>query len=146
MVAGPLNLALNKQVYASSYYSDTTGPTLAVNGDKTSIFQSGFNDTTPWLSIDLGAIYSVSKIVIYNRQDCCGSRLYNAEVRVGVVPISALADGWRIPENTLVWTLGGAGTTGAVYTIKLSPPYEGRWVTLQNKGGDFLHITEMEVY
>lgn len=26
----------------------------------------------PWLKIDLQAIHDVKKVIIYNRQDCCG--------------------------------------------------------------------------
>lgn len=30
------------------------------------------DELQPWLKIDLQAIYDVKKVIIYNRQDCCG--------------------------------------------------------------------------
>ncbi|XP_060098889.1 fucolectin-1-like [Heteronotia binoei] len=37
----------------------------------------------PWWSVDLGKEYSISLVVVKNRQDCCGYRLQGATVYVG---------------------------------------------------------------
>ncbi|GLC41154.1 hypothetical protein PLESTM_001161300 [Pleodorina starrii] len=141
--SSPPDIALNKTAYSSSTYYGMYGPENAVDGDTSTItkpggsyaiFHSGDTDTRPWLSIDLGAVYNISSIVIYNRLDCCGDRLEGAEVRVGNVSIKSTADTGKIPQNPLVWKQDSPIDTGGIYTIIIpsSSPAIGRWLTLQN--------------
>ncbi|EFJ53117.1 hypothetical protein VOLCADRAFT_86070 [Volvox carteri f. nagariensis] len=146
---GSVNIALNKPIYASSVFSAPYAPSMwftsplcaiAVDGDKTTIknqqdgtyatFQSAEGDTTPWIAVDLGAPFLVSRVIIYNRLDCCGSQLWNAEVRIG--NMNGGTFGIPLSSNALVWTLSGGSSTGAVHQITISPRVTGRWVTLQN--------------
>lgn len=68
----------------SSQY-ENTNPYMAINGNK-SDSQSWPNsastatDLGGWWELDLGKNIKVSKIVIYNRPDCCQDRLNGAEV------------------------------------------------------------------
>ncbi|GLC61732.1 hypothetical protein PLESTB_001796800 [Pleodorina starrii] len=135
------DLALDKPAYSSSQLYDKYGPENAVDGDSTTvikpdgsyaIFHSADNDTKPWLSIDLGSPFNISKVVLHNRLDCCGERLKNAEVRVGNTSITTTADTNKISQNKLIWKLDGSGETGEVYTIVPNSTVIGRWVTLQN--------------
>ena len=45
---------------------------FAVDGSTDTISHSGSNDLQPVLSVDLGALSIVTRIVIRNRQNCCG--------------------------------------------------------------------------
>jgi hypothetical protein len=70
-VATPKNIALRKPVTASSEAWDTK-PEGAVDGDKFTRF--GFHsslDDKPWLVIDLGANYRLTRVKVYGRGDCC---------------------------------------------------------------------------
>jgi len=42
-------------------------------------------ENEPWWQVDLGSLHTVATVEVYNRADCCGSRLSNFEVRVGNV-------------------------------------------------------------
>jgi len=116
-------------------------PSQAVDGDTSTVmgsdglyrmFQSGDGDSQPWLCVDLGETFLVDRIVLVNRLDCCGESLANAEVRVGMVSITSVADTEHIADNVLVWRLEGSGQTAEVYDIPLEQATAGRWVTLQN--------------
>jgi DNA relaxase NicK len=80
-------LALNKPTNQSStYYTSEYGyalSSLAVDGNRqTAMVQTngyacaqtvGQTSGDQWWIVDLGQIYSISKVVIYNRNDvCCG--------------------------------------------------------------------------
>ncbi|KAG9467830.1 hypothetical protein GDO78_014221 [Eleutherodactylus coqui] len=40
----------------------------------------------PWWQVDLQQVYSISKVIITNRLDCCSDRLLGAQVRIGNSP------------------------------------------------------------
>jgi hypothetical protein len=40
------------------------------------------NNRNPWWEVDLGKEYELSKIVIYNRTDCCQGRINNASIKL----------------------------------------------------------------
>ncbi len=42
--------------------------------------QAEFN---PWLRIDLGNVYSIRKVALTNRGDCCKERIKGAHIRIG---------------------------------------------------------------
>src|SRR5438045_7068266 len=56
------NLALNRPAFASSVYS-TLAPSFAVDGQANTRWSSNFNDNE-WWYVDLGATYTLSKVVI----------------------------------------------------------------------------------
>ena len=48
------------------------------------------NEPSPWLAIDYGTPVTVNRVEIFNREDCCGDRTKNIDVRVSnELPISA---------------------------------------------------------
>lgn len=40
-------------------------------------------DPDPWWTVDLGSQYSISAVIVKNREDCCGERLRGAQIHVG---------------------------------------------------------------
>lgn len=123
---------------------DSYGPRFAVDGytamhdSSGGFFHTNVGDTAKWLSIDLGTVSVISQLVLYNRMDCCGERLLNAEIRVGMNGISSTADNGKLSQNAVVWKqpAGTTGQTGEPIIISLSSPIYGRWVTLQNLNPD----------
>ncbi|GIL58344.1 hypothetical protein Vafri_13395 [Volvox africanus] len=110
---------------------------------------------TPWLSVDLGNVSSISKVVLWNRCDCCWHRLENAELRIGNVSITEPSDTSSLTRNPLVWKQQPTdfeqfSASCASLSILLYPPKVGRWVTLQNKNGradePFINIYEVQVF
>lgn len=145
MTAGVVlsNVAVRCRAFSSSICRSGFSASKAVDGITVntrsdgwgSIFQTAFTgDPTPWLSLDLGTTSLISRIILFNRQDCCGSRLMNAELRIGMVSITSIGDSASISSNAVVWRqpAGVVGITGARYTINLATAVLGRWVILQN--------------
>lgn len=82
------NLALGKTAEQSSNYSSTAGlAALAVDGNTNGAWnQNSVTHTTSmsqaWWQVRLGEDYTIGDIVIWNRTDCCSSRLSNFDVFV----------------------------------------------------------------
>lgn len=81
------------------------GPQMLIDGRYDTAYQSGlvvgYFAHTPatrsaWVQIDLGTSVQVSKVVVYNRQDCCGDRSVGLKI--------ALLDANRQEINSLVTT------------------------------------------
>ncbi|GIL73357.1 hypothetical protein Vretifemale_3393, partial [Volvox reticuliferus] len=133
------NLALRKQVYASYTYDAHQ----AVDGSmSTETYVRGLeyqDPTSCWLSVDLGGVWDISRVLLWPSQNDYGSSFDNAEVRVGLRAITSLIDASAILDNQLVWKQDGSsgggstGTAWAPFIINLQQsPVKGRWVTVQN--------------
>ncbi|KAG2484804.1 hypothetical protein HYH03_016456 [Edaphochlamys debaryana] len=157
----PTNLALRQPAFSSSSWGcGLWGPDKAVDGKGAAtiydVFHTAAGDTEQWLSVRIsppGRRALVYSIVLRSRVDCCGDHLSNAELRVGLRPVTSAAEALGgLAANPLVWSLAGNGTTGAVYNVTLEQPAVGEFVTLQNHpvgragGSGFLSLLELEVY
>ena len=48
------------------------------------------SEQSPWLAIDYGTTVLVKRVEIFNREDCCGDRTKNVDVRISnELPTSA---------------------------------------------------------
>ncbi|GIM16650.1 hypothetical protein Vretimale_19257, partial [Volvox reticuliferus] len=150
------NVAVGKTAYASSVFGTSYGPENAIDGtipslgSNSSTFISG-NSSEHWLSIDFGEQMTVSQVTLYNRMDCCGEQLYNAEFRLGGAAVFT-NNSDQLPYNDLIHTMTGAsigGTTGGTVTFSLNPPSTGRFLTVKNGAGSgelpFLPVAELQV-
>ncbi|GLI64401.1 hypothetical protein VaNZ11_007670, partial [Volvox africanus] len=131
------NLALGKVAYVSSP-SNTYSASYAVDGNLlTSSYSGGYDDPAKWLSVDLGGVWDISRILVWPYQYCCWYYNENIEVRVGLRNISSADDTYAIGDNQLVWKQNGStpGNPDAPtdpFVINLQPAVKGRWVTVQN--------------
>ena len=104
------NVALNKSASQSSNYSSSKGlPGNAVDGNTsgnwydnsvTHTIVSGQND--PWWTVDLGAVYSVNQINVWNRTDCCQDRLHSFKIFIKKSysdSWSTFVDGYQMHQN-----------------------------------------------
>lgn len=76
------NVAFRKRAYASGSYPGTN-PGKAVNGPAAARGHPNLWHATAnldWWEVDLGQQYAVTKIVVYNRADCCQDRMQDALV------------------------------------------------------------------
>ncbi|KAL0189952.1 hypothetical protein M9458_017051, partial [Cirrhinus mrigala] len=60
----------------------------AVDGNRDSEYRKGSCTLTktefnPWWRVDLENVYSISKVAITNREDCCKERLRGAQICIG---------------------------------------------------------------
>ena len=70
--------------------------TICIDGDtdtpakEGNMCHSGGSEQSPWLAIDYGTTVFVKRVEIFNRDDCCGDRTKNVDVRVAdELPTSA---------------------------------------------------------
>merc|ERR1712038_1042506 len=79
----PRNIALYKKASQSSSYSTSRryAATNAVDGDLDSTILTKY-EWEPWWRVDLGGLYSIREVIIFNRKDCCQERLEGAVVNI----------------------------------------------------------------
>jgi len=85
------------------------------------------NQANAWWTVDLQATYTVDKVVVYNRVDCCSDRLRNTDVSI---------------DGQLCGTISQEAT---VNTINCGNKL-GRIVKVTLKGSNFLTLCEVEVW
>jgi hypothetical protein len=145
--AGLTNLAAGQPARASSvgWGGD---PARAVDGNADGVFDNNsvthtLADFQPWWQVDLGLSRSIQTVQVFNRTDCCITRLSNFYVFVSANDMSGrtLAQLTADPAVTLtrVATLNGAAS------ITLPLVAQGRFVKVQLEGSDYLSLAEVRV-
>lgn len=143
-ITNSLNIALNKPARQSSISQWSTGPNDASGGNdgkKSDGVGWGFHtdkEDNPWWQVDLEKQYWIGEIRLYNRRDL--------PERARTIQVLLSKDGlnWKTvySHNGTGW--GADGKPLLVYP-KTGP--EGfRYVRVQLKENEFLHLDEVEVY
>jgi hypothetical protein len=96
-----------------------------------------------WWEVDLGAAYVLSRIVLWNRSDCCAHRLTNFRVTVFDAARSPVAASDHFTDRTFPVSLS--------YAIELPEATRGRYVRISKLGPDqngeyWLSLAEVEVF
>jgi hypothetical protein len=128
------NLALHRPVVMSSVYRGDVGhdSSLLVDGDPTNLGFHTDRGGHQHVTIDLGTVQSVSKVIVYNRTDCCGGKAVPLRVEVSQDGKAYQQVAMR-EKNFKVWK----ATFSAV---------QARYVRLTSLRGDYFHLAEVEVY
>lgn len=103
-------------------------------------------DNSPWWEVALPATSTVERIVLWNRTDCCASRLTNFRVsllnanRVAVFEQDYFTDGVSFPD-----------TSSNGFEIPLAPNTKGRFVRIaiqgaNSEGSKILALAEVEIF
>lgn len=143
----PVNLALGKSATQSSL-AFNAGPQRAVDGVTDGNWTSGSvthtnSESQAWWEVDLGAVASIGSVDVWNRTDCCGSRLSAFYVLVSDVPFVS---------TSLSAALGQAGVSGFYVQGPAGTPTtvavnrSGRYVRVQLSGSNYLSLAEVEVW
>lgn len=156
--AADTNLALTGTASQSST-AHSGGASRAIDGDTTGTYNQGSVTHTDgssaydWWEVDLGSIYNISKIDIFNRTDnCCGRRLANVHVMISDTSFTK-----GVTQTALDATLASAGWKGQIGnnpgdTISFDTiNTTGRYVLIQKSGNNwkeehYLSLAEVEVY
>jgi hypothetical protein len=149
----PLNLALNKPATQSSTYLGSATPggdaAHAVDGNTSGDWGMGsvahtLMDVQGWWQVDLGGGRAIQTIQVWNRTDCCSTRLSDFYVFVSDVPFisTALSNTLTQPGVSAYYT---AGPAGLVKTISVNRT--GRFVRVQLASADpgWLSLSEVQV-
>uniref|UniRef100_A0A8C4SLZ2 Uncharacterized LOC114666204 n=1 Tax=Erpetoichthys calabaricus TaxID=27687 RepID=A0A8C4SLZ2_ERPCA len=137
-----INIATGGLAEQSSQYAHGGAPDLVIDGKRNAdSFNRSCSQTEitypSWWRVNLKAVYAVSAVVVYNRQDCCDMQLLGAEVRVGATP--------DVSDHIICGTIE-AVYPGSVHTICCNE-MKGQYVSvvLPNRA-DYLSLCEVEVY
>jgi hypothetical protein len=159
-----VHLAMGRPTVQSSDLSySTAGSEAAVDGNTDGNFFHGSVTATnrepnAWWQVDLGSSRSISSIVIWNRMDCCASRLSDYWVFVSDMPF--------LVSDTPATLQNRAGTFASHQTtapnpsttvatlIHRCPPralcpdflVQGRYVRIQLSSPDYLSLAEVQVF
>lgn len=146
------NLALNKPATQSSTFGlPTAVAASAADGNKDGDFFHGSVASTsdnstnqPWWQVDLGAAAKINAINVWNRTDCCSSRLTNYHIFVSNSPFtSATVAGTQAQAG--VKDYFHAGIAGTPSSIVVNDT--GRYVRLQLESTDVaINLAELQVY
>jgi hypothetical protein len=138
------NVALNKAATQSST-SHGGVPMRAVDGNTDGNYGSSSithtnNESEAWWEVDLGGVYDIDTIKVYNRTDCCSNRLSNFHVMVSNTPFPA---GLAGAQNTADWSEHVADQAQQQNTFPVG--VQGRYVRVQLVGSNSLSLAEVEV-
>ena len=150
--APSINLAQGKTATQSSTLPGYPGAVAAsaVDGNPDGNFFDGSVtatnlDPNPWWQVDLGALAAVSSVVVWNRTDCCGSRLNDYWVFVSDTPF--------LPTDTPATLQNRAGTFSSHQTAAPNPSTtiaggspQGRYVRVQLTNSNYLSLAEVQVF
>ncbi len=146
------HLAMGKPAAQSSMLADddTAAARLAVDGNTDGKFFGGSvtstgRDDHAWWQVDLGASTQIGSIVIWNRTDCCSSRLSDYWVFVSDTPFLATDTPATLQKRAGIWCSHQAHSPDP--SIKINTPgIAGRYVRVQLSGTDYLSLAEVQVF
>jgi F5/8 type C domain len=133
----------------SSTYPGNVGASAAVDGNTAGDYRDGSvshtnDDMNAWWQVDLGASSMINMITVWNRTDCCSSRLSDYWVFVSDKPFNA--------SDTPSTLQNRSGTWGSHQTTLPSPStvidtggVQGRYIRKQLSGTNYLALAEVQV-
>ncbi|GHB62199.1 galactose-binding domain-containing protein [Persicitalea jodogahamensis] len=150
------NLALNKPTRQSSEMDPSyAGSGKAVDGNTDGSFKMGdtknsithtSDERSAWWEVDLGAVYDIEKIVIWNRQDCCWERLQNFIVLTSSTPF-VITDNSVNGDGGLYGPLNPWSANTKSHTINVNQKSRYVRITLvQGSNPRPLSLTEVQVF
>ena len=136
-IFSPTNIALHKRFIVSSNHPKSTAPegglTDGSNGDAYGVHTN--IEDNPWVRIDLGEVYQLKKIKVYNRTDCCFD---------DALPLTL-----EISENEAGFTeLDHKTTSFSQWSPWVVSP-EGkraRYIQVRGAKGKYVALSEVEAY
>lgn len=142
------NLALGQTATESSAYPGSPAAGAAVDNNTDGNFSNGSVthtnlDTNAWWQVDLGASSGIASVNVWNRTDCCSSRLGDFWIFVSDTPFG--------PADTPATLQNRAGTFSSHQTVAPNPSTNvpvgiiGRYVRVQLTGTNYLSLGEVQV-
>jgi hypothetical protein len=142
--ASRVNLAIGSGASQSSTLNALYAAVHGVDGLVNSNYSHTSQELKPYWQTDLGRVEPISSVTIYNRADCCESRLSKFYVLVSDTPMTS-------PD--LATTLAQSGVSAFYYASPkqaLDVPVNrtGRHVRVQLSGtsSDYLNLNEVQVW
>jgi hypothetical protein len=134
----------------SSSIAAFTGPAVGIDGVKRGdypfVVHTADNVGTDWWQADLGAVRYLDRVEIWNRTDCCASRMMDQYLFVSETPFTT-SDAARLATDPTVTTIR-ITQSSAQFAVPVRT--SGRYVRLAASGlpgaSEVLHFGEMEFW
>lgn len=141
------DVAIGKSVRQSSTAYDGVAE-RAIDGNIDGFYNNAStthtnNEFSPWWEIDLGEIYNLETITLWNRTDCCSERLTDFDVLVSDVPFTS-NDLNVIRTQAGVMSIHHSGPVSA-RTTNININRSGRYVRIQLAGQGVLSLAEVKM-
>jgi hypothetical protein len=135
------NIALGKPANQSSNHSDGThNAGKAVDGNLSTFSHTDNPGSDSWWKVNLEQSYSISRITIYNRQDCCQERLTKFYVQlIG-------ADGNTVLDEKYISSPVGDSITLTDWPQEVLAAYVQIYMPRRDFPVTYLHMAEVQVY
>jgi hypothetical protein len=145
------HLAMGRPAAQSSTIdSSTAGAGAASDGKTDGNFYHGSvtstnRDPNAWWQVDLGSSKAVGSIVIWNRIDCCTSRLSDYWVFVSDTPFRPGDTPATLQKRAGTWKSHQTAAPDPAATISAGGA-KGRYLRVQLNGTDYLSLAEVQVF
>jgi hypothetical protein len=147
-----MHLAVAMPTAQSSTLSEygTTSSRAAADANTDGNFFNGSvtstnRDANAWWQVDLGASTAIGSIVIWNRTDCCSSRLSDYWVFISDTPFSPIDTPATLRNRPGTWKSHQTAIPNPSSTIRTAGA-NGRYVRVQLTGTDYLSLAEVQVF
>jgi hypothetical protein len=125
------------------------GAAAAVDGNTDGNYWDGSvsqtnSEISPWWQVDLGAAAEVGSVTIWNRTDCCVSRLNDYWIFVSATPFNASDTPAVLQTRAGVWSTHQTTAPDPSGTVAIGA--RGRYVRIQLSGTNALHMAEVQVF
>lgn len=137
-----VNISRGKTATQSSFYQNYGNASLALTAGPTGAlsFCTDLQDA-PWWTVDLGGVFSVHRITVWNREDC------GPDVARRAIPLQI-----EHSHDNQTWKavlrcdyLFGGALSDSPLTATLAEPVLTRYVRLRVIGTSYLHLDHVEV-
>ena len=149
--SGP-DLALGKTADQSSNFLQypAGGASLAVDGNLSGDFFKGSvtatdRDAYAWWQVALGASHELRTLLIWNRTDCCQSRLADYWIFLSNEPFTASDTPETLRAKAGVWSRHQIGTPDPSVTVHL-PGVHARYARIQLNAAGYLSLAGFQAF
>jgi hypothetical protein len=146
------HLAVGKRTSQSSSLTgyDTGGSAAAVDGNTDGDFKEGSvtstgQDQNAWWQVDLGRSTGIDSIVVWNRTDCCLSRLSDYWVFVSDDPFDPADTPRSLCHRPRTWNNHQTRDPNPSTRLRTEGT-KGRYVRVQLEGKGYLSLAEVQVF
>ncbi len=139
------NVAAGKPATQSTTHATTTPASAAVDGSATNgKYSHTLNAANEWWQVDLGGLQQIDRIRLWNRADCCQTRLSSFVMMIATSDLTGRSYAALMADATVIKR--SVGATNIPSTIDIPGGVSGRFVRVQMSSAEYLHLAEVEVF
>jgi hypothetical protein len=145
------NLSVRRPTFETPVYPAwdpaLTQASNAVDGNRDGNYYDGsvatmdIADGGPWWGVDLGSVRRIREVNLYNRTDCCASRLSHYQVWISSDSTDGWNGTWQLAVDRSSTVIADGDTSPQMNLVDL----HARWVDITIADTNYLSLAEVEV-